>query len=135
MGNTGSPRGGSTAGVENQARVTKLREALRNHVLHRAGKGGKRLNLMMTNVSNIILERFDFSGASLVACNFSYSNLEGGRFQGADLTNSLFIRTNLVRADFSRANLNGVRFHYADACSHAGTYAGYETRADAGPET
>lgn len=110
-------RAGNAAGkaADQQDRLVRMRESLRNHLLHLAGKGGKRLNLMMSNVSYVILEGFDFSDGAMVACNFSYSNLEGALFRNADLTNSLFIRTNLVRADFSGAILNGVRFHYADA--------------------
>ncbi|WP_431858936.1 pentapeptide repeat-containing protein [Azospirillum sp.] len=115
MGASGQARSVAVKAADQQDRLARMRESLRNHLLHLAGKGGKRLNLMMSNVSYVILENFDFSRAAMVACNFSYSNLEGAHFRDADLTNSLFIRTNLVRADFSGAILNGVRFHYADA--------------------
>ena len=114
----GGGAGNGSAAVkaaDQQDRLARVRESLRNHLLYLAGKKGKRLNLTMSNLSYVILEGFDFTGGSMVACNFSYSNLEGARFRDADLTNSLFIRTNLVRADFSGAVLNGVRFHYADA--------------------
>jgi uncharacterized protein YjbI with pentapeptide repeats len=110
--NTGSA---ATKAADQQDRLGRMRESLRNHLLHLSGRGGKRLNLMMSNLSYVILENFDFSKGAMVACNFSYSNLEGAHFRDADLTNSLFIRSNLVRADFSGATLNGVRFHYADA--------------------
>ena len=60
-----------------------------NHLLFAAGKGGKRLNLMANNMSNFVLEGFNFSKASLLFCNLSYSNLQHARFRDADLTNSL----------------------------------------------
>jgi uncharacterized protein YjbI with pentapeptide repeats len=98
-----------------EQKLAQLRQALRNHLLFVAGKGGKRLNLMANNMSNFVLEEFNFSRASLLFCNLSYSNLQRARFCNADLTNSLFVRTNLTYADFSGATLDGVKFHYTDA--------------------
>jgi uncharacterized protein YjbI with pentapeptide repeats len=98
-----------------EEKLAQLRQALRNHLLFAAGKGGKRLNLMANNLSNFVLEGFNFSKASLLFCNLSYSNLQHARFRDADLTNSLFVRTNLAHADFSGAVLDGVKFHFTDA--------------------
>src|SRR3954467_4417680 len=98
-----------------EQKLAQLRQALRNHLLFVAGKGGKRLNLMANNMSNFVLEEFNFSRTSLLFCNLSYSNLHRARFRDPNLTNSLFVRTNLIHADFSGAILDGVKFHYTDA--------------------
>jgi uncharacterized protein YjbI with pentapeptide repeats len=115
----GSAKGASVIMAIEPARtdgkVQQLREILRNHLLFVAGRGGKRLNLMTTNMSNVVLEGFNFTEARLLFCNMSYANFQGACFHNADLSNSLFVRTNLCRTDFSGATLDGVKFHYTDA--------------------
>lgn len=89
-------------------------QALAQHQLWLKGRGGKRMELRLTNLSGLKLTGFDFSRGTMLACNLSQADLRGSRFVEADLTNSLFIGSDLRRCDFTRANLRGTRFYKSD---------------------
>ncbi len=129
----------------------ELEEMLYNHKLWLNCRGGKKINLSYTDLSNINLSdtdlryvdlsNVDLSGADLRYVDLSNSNLSNVDLSGTNLSNANLICTNLSNADLSFANLNNAILIHANlnniktnmhtlgyhlGCPEEGSFIGYK---------
>jgi hypothetical protein len=64
---------------------------------------------------DIDLRYSDLRNTQLANTDFTYANLIGARFCGADLENADFTKSIIYEADFSCANLQNAKFNYSEA--------------------
>lgn len=124
----------------------KLKEMLYNHELWLNCRGGKKINLSYTDLSNIDLSdadlRYvDLSNSNLNNTDLRCANLSNANLRHTDLSNTNLRHTDLSNADLSYSNLSNADLRYANlsnikinyrtlgyhlACPEEGSFIGYK---------
>ena len=124
----------------------KLKEMLYNHELWLNCRGGKKINLSYTDLSNIDLSdadlRYvDLSNSNLNNTDLRCANLSNANLRHTDLSNTNLRHTDLSNADLSYSNLSNADLRYVDlsnikinyrtlgyhlACPEEGSFIGYK---------
>lgn len=114
----------------------KLKEMLYNHELWLNCRGGKKINLSYTDLSNIDLSDADLRYVDLSGADLSNANLSNTDLSGTNLSNANLIYANLINANLSNANLrytdlsnikiNHCTLGYHLACPEEGSFIGYK---------
>ena len=114
----------------------KLKEMLYNHELWLNCRGGKKINLSYTDLSNIDLSdadlRYvDLSNSNLNNTDLRCANLSNANLRHTDLSNADLSYSNLSNADLRYANLSNIKINYRTlgyhlACPEEGSFIGYK---------